>query len=107
MQFNFNKVIRDLSDKEISDSVGPITFRRVTVMALLENNDPKLPAIEKGNRFTLAIKLETDDYIDLTIDEQKQLKDRVGAFCSTLIVGRFNQFIEAQPRARLVADEVG
>ena len=94
MLFNFSKNVFDLSGNMLLDQSGPVTFKRVAILALLENG--QISVEDKYKRFKLAQKMESGpDVIDVNIDEIKELKDRVESFGSTLVVGRFNEFINS------------
>lgn len=94
MKRNFTTLIANIKGVPVQDSEGTISFGRAAVSALLADVQGD-SAEEKLARFKLAVRLEAGDQtnFEMSIGEAKLIQDRVQHVCVTLIVGRFDEFL--------------
>ena len=79
----------------------PLTMKIVCTNSLLTpaQEDKNIDGNEKAKRFELAMRIYTEDEIDLSIDELKLLKDLIGKLYTPLVVGRAYQILDPKPKA--------
>ncbi len=78
----------------------PFTMRIVCTNSLLTptQDDKNIDGNEKARRFELAMRVYTEDEIDLNVDELKLIKDLIGRLYSPLVVGRAYQILDPKEK---------
>jgi hypothetical protein len=93
MMINFNAAITNLDGEELkmrldADRVVPMTLGRIASEALL-SEDRDANAQKKVERFALAVRCyEAKEPVELTPEQVSVIRERIGAVCTTMIVGR-------------------
>lgn len=108
MKIDFNIVLKAISGEQLEkqdeeNKKSPMTLCDAAVTALvsqLTKADASISGKEKFDRYQLAQKIYGKQLpVELTLDEVKKIKDRIGEVCSPVVVG------EAWPILDPVVDE--
>jgi len=96
LKINFNVSLKNLEGKTLKDKEKDLTLKDVSVNALLGNyQDEKINGEEKLRRFLLATKIyESNDELELSIDEVKMTKDLIAKGYSVLVTGRALEILD-------------
>lgn len=99
MKVSCTKKLVDLHDKPIVrvDSQEPATFRSVATESLLSRQANDDGA--KGYRcYALAVKINSADFVELTVEELALIKERVGSlgYSNHLVLGRMFDLLEGK-----------
>jgi hypothetical protein len=94
MQIQLSTPITSLSGQTLKEGGIELTLRVVAEAALLAD-DAHISASEKVARFALAVRLhEAGDSIDLQIEDVAKIKEAIGRYMTTLVVGRAFALLE-------------
>ena len=98
MKRDFDTVLLNLMGKPFDDNA---TLQTVCLMVLTAqlDSDRSQSVQAKLACYKLAQKLLPGGIVDVTSEEITLLKDRVGAMCSVIVVGRVFDLLEADPIA--------
>ena len=107
MKIDMTKTIKNLIGVDLENPESklkekePLTMRIVCTNSLLTptQDDKNIDGNEKAKRFELAMRIYTEDEIDLNVDELKLLKDLIGRLYTPLVVGRAYQILDPKPKA--------
>lgn len=101
MQVKLNAVGRPVVGDDGEPELVPITLRDVATKVLIETlkGDDALTAQAKLSHYVVAMKLRDADEVNLTLDEMKLIRDRVGIGYGPLVVGRVNELLDPPQKA--------
>lgn len=103
MQVDMTQPIRDLLGKPALREGKPFLLRDACQECLLIPKEQDLPAKDKLDRFTLALKLN-EDIVNLKMEEIVELKKLAGVMQGPLVYGRVCELLD-EKRLKLVKDE--
>lgn len=94
MKIPLSAHITSLSGQALTEGGITLTLGVVAEAALLAD-DAQINASEKVARFALAVRLhEAGDSIDLQIEDVAKIKEAIGRYMTTLVVGRAFALLE-------------
>lgn len=98
MKLNITQPIKSLDGTPIKDDQNQeLTLKVVLVNALLTQNEEKLTGEEKYKRYSLSKKIyESDEEVELSIEEVAQLKRLIGDLYPPLVVGQVFDILEGR-----------
>lgn len=95
MIINFSESIKNLAGNSLKENGKEISIGNICANALLfEDKDDKMTGQEKLERYELAKKIFEKEKVDLTIEEIAKIKEIVGKYSSTLVVGQVYKYFE-------------
>lgn len=94
---NFDQPLKDIEGNDLLDNNKPVSMKKVILDAILavSQDESNLDGETKAKRYKLAQKIVVGGDIDLSIDELKEIKERVGKFGVPLVVGQIYEYMEA------------
>jgi hypothetical protein len=98
MLVDMTQPIRDLHNKPALRDGKPFLLRDACQEALLIPKEQDIAAVEKFNRFQLALKLN-EDMPDLSFEQIVKLKEAVGSVQGPLVYGRVCELLEEKKLA--------
>jgi len=97
MLLNTTKVLVNIAGEPLKESVNgvavDVTLRMVVVNALLSPME-KDTGMQKMEKEELARKVYQNDSVDLTIEQVKLIKDRIGEMYAPIVVGQVWRLLE-------------
>ena len=97
---NFDTEVKDIYSETMFYKAGiPLKMSHVILESLLGTNQNDQPeAVEKFNRYQLAVKIQKGGDVDLSVDECAKIKEMVGKYSTTYFVGKVFEAIEEKPK---------
>lgn len=102
MKIQFNQILKDLDGENMQEATPKgnkdLTLKSACVNALfVELQDERTSGKDKLERYALALKIHnSNDEVELKVEEFALLKNRVGKLYLPLIVGRVYEIIEGK-----------
>ena len=99
MLFDVTQTLYDLHGEVLleDDDKTPLTARKILEVALITRGQREsLSAEEQVERFTLALRVATEDQLDLTSEEVVKLKKWVAARSAPLVTGQMALLLEGK-----------
>ena len=94
MRVDFSKVLTDLDGKELEEGKKKVTLKQVCVNALMAvDQKENIDGTEKLKRYQLATKINKGT-MDVSVEEVAKIKELVGKYFSTIIVGQVYELLE-------------
>jgi len=97
--FNVTQKLYDLHGKVLleDDDKTPLTARKILEVALITRGQREVQSIEEQvERFKLAVRVTTEDELDLTSEEVVKLKNWVAARSAPLVTGQMALLLEGK-----------
>lgn len=97
MKVNFSEKLVNLNGEQIkdSDSNEDLILKTICVGALL-TNEKALEGKDKLERFELAKEIHTDKKDSISAEEVVLLKELIGKFYPTMVVGQVYQMLDGE-----------
>jgi hypothetical protein len=96
MKLRFDVPLVALDGTQLKDSTGaPVTLGDVAIACLLSGDPRASTAHQKVMAYDLAQRVYRGGEVELTIDEAKLLKDRIGELEGPLVVGQAMKLLES------------
>ena len=99
MKLDVETILIGLDGKELKDGTTLCTFKTVALNALLASfpDEQNLSGEDKFKRYQLAMKINANSEVELSVEEAALIKQLVGKGFAPLVVGRMFEMIERTP----------
>ena len=95
MKRNLNKVLTTFDGEEMQSANGNVATAKIVIVDALIAQDIGLSATDKVKHFNLAEHIvQSNDPVELKIEELQLIKDAVGKHFNPLVVGKVYRILE-------------
>lgn len=93
MKLNVEQVIKDYEGNDLMEGKKIVTIKHVIVTAL-NNMSENMSVDDKIRAFNISVRVTLGGEVELSLDDRKLIKDKMGKIYAPVIIGRVIPLLE-------------